>query len=123
MKHAIEPSPKFTITSGTEKWYRVGAPSGQICAVMVRWHDGTTAFDAPVFYTSNLDDPTVPADGASAPDLEQWALESSVTGTAVTAGAAGSQMYHLGNNGAKWVMVKVNPTANSIISFAAHAKS
>lgn len=115
---------RIDTTSGTEKWYRMRIEQGELASMQISWASATFTMDAPVFYTSNWEQPAIPADGAAAPDLEQWTLESSIVGTAVTASAAGSQMYHVGNNGAAHALVKINPTQTEtgVLSVHAHVK-
>lgn len=96
--------------------------AGIISSFQISWHDATTAFAA-TFYTSNWDDPPVPANGAAGPSAEYWHDESSdVTIPTVTAGAVGCDLFHLGNNGAKWGLLKIAPTANSNLSILTHEK-
>lgn len=113
------------VTSGNERWFRVNVQQAKVCAVQISWQDGTFACDAPVFYSSIWDDPPIPADGTAAPNLEYWTLEGDVEGTAVSASASGSQTYHIGNNGSRFLLVKINPTATdatATLTVQAHGK-
>lgn len=112
------------VTSGTEKWFRVKIENAQAGSIQYSWQDATNAFDAPSFYVSNFPDPDVPADGAAAPDLEQWVADSGISGTSVTAGAAGSRLINWTGKGAKWLLMVLNPTATvaGSLSVYAHTK-
>lgn len=54
-------------------------------------------------------------------DLTLWMEETALAGV-VAAGAAGSKLIHLGNNGARIVMLQVTATANSKFSLKTNGK-
>jgi len=109
------------LVSGTAESFRVDSQEGTVTALQIVWHDATSAFTAKL-YSSNRNDPAETANG-TAVDKEIWTEETSVSIAAVTASAAGSQMIHLGNMGARWLQLELTPTANCSISIFANARA
>ena len=115
------------LAASTPYYYRlpmttVTTVPGQPMSIMIQWHDATSAFAA-TLYTSNLDDPDVPAVAAAGPDVEQWHSEATdVPIPSVTASAAGCDMIHMGNFGAKWGLLKIEPSANTSLTIITHGK-
>lgn len=110
-----------SITSGVKHFERIPLPRGYVSGLQLAWLDATSAFSAPVLYVSNSDSPAVPADDAT-PSLAAWTIETGVAFDAVTASASGSQMLHMGNVGAKWLLVEISATANCSLELRPHSK-
>jgi len=96
--------------------------SGLISAVQIIWHDDVSNFTVTP-YTSLMDKPTIPASAVAAPTLEHWHDESAdISITGPTAVGVGCDVVHIGNNGAKWLLLRFTLTAASIVTVLVHGK-
>lgn len=106
------------VANATVKRYRLTSMQEIVSSFQLCWHDATSAFTYKVF-VSNDENPPVNEGGAL--DLTLWAEETALAGT-VAAAAAGSKLVHLGNNGARDVMVEITTTAASKLSIKTNGK-
>ena len=110
------------LLANTPYYFKVKLSSGLINAIQVQWHDATSSFSITP-YSSLVEDPDVPATAAAGPDLLFWHDESAdISFTGAVASAAGCDVVHIGNNGAKWILLKFDVAANSDITILAHGK-
>ena len=105
----------FTAAGGLH-YARYSMTSPRVQGIQISWDDNVADFDnTSVFFSSNLLNPAVPATGVAV-DLTQWFAETGIPFTGAAASAAGSEIIHLGNFGARWLLWQVNPTADSTVS-------
>lgn len=118
------PAPREVFLAASTPYFRkIKLAGGMVGSVQVQWHDATSAFTIKA-YTSNVEDAPEPAAGGTA-DVEYWHDETTpgdIIFAAATGAAAGCDLVHLGNNGAKWLMLQFDVTANSLVSITAHEK-
>jgi hypothetical protein len=112
------------LAAGTPFYRKYKLAAGLVGSVQIIWHDATSSFTVAA-YTSNVEKPPVPADGAAGPSAEWWHDETTpgdilITGAA--ASAIGCDLVHLGNNGAKWLLLKFTVAADSDITIIVHEK-
>lgn len=95
---------------------RFSLTAPRVEGIHIIWENAAANFGGnDIFYSSCLENPTVPATGGTV-DLEQWFAETGIAFTGATAVAVGSEIIHLGNNGARWLLWESDPTANSTVS-------
>jgi hypothetical protein len=103
----------FLLATGLQsRRFPVSAP--HIAAFHIIWETAASNFTIR-FFTSCLANPAQPA-ATIAPDLEQWFEETGIPFAPGVGVAVGSQVVHLGNNGARWFLIEITPVANSTIS-------
>ena len=114
---------KILLSASTNYFFPVKLAAGIVGSIQVQWHDATSQFTI-VAHTSNVEDPPVP-DPTGTVDAEFW-MDETAPGNlvfgAATASAAGCDLQHIGNNGAKWLLLEFVVAANSIITITVHEK-
>lgn len=89
----------------TTQFYRVACEQSIISTLQVIWNDAVSAFPVTLF-TSNRENP---AADLSVP--ENWFDESAaVPWVGAPGGAVGTELKHIGNNGARWYLLRIGPT-------------
>jgi hypothetical protein len=118
--NAITVSTNIAVASAPYYYLLPIAGSG-ITSFQISHLDATSAYSA-ILYTSNYGSPPVPATGGAV-NLIYWQSEAvDFPLTTVTAGAAGSKIYHVGNCGAAWGLLRITPTAASDITIMINGK-
>jgi hypothetical protein len=122
-RHNIIAPRAILLAASTPYYYSVKLSDGLVSSIQIQWHDATSSFTVTA-YTSNVESPTVPATGAAGPSLEEWHNESTALPiTGASASAAGCDLAHIGNNGARWLLLKFDVAADSQISITVHGKA
>lgn len=110
------------LSASTPYYVRFPADAELVMSIQIQHHDATSAYAA-TLYSSNVENPAVPATTAAGPDLEIWSSEAADAPIpTVSASAAGSKVIHLGNQGAKWLLLKIEPSANCSMSIILHGR-
>ena len=112
---------QILLAASTPYYFKFKLSGDIVSAIQVAWHDATSNFTVTA-YSSCYEDPDVPDTAAAGPDLEYWFEETDISITGAAASAAGSEVVHVGNMGAKWLLLKVEPSADSDVSFLTHGK-
>lgn len=87
-------------------------------SIQLSWADNVPNFAANI-YTSNWPDPDLPIDAL--PNLEHWVLEPvAIVGASAT--AKGSDLIHLGNNNARWILVWFDATIGGPVKIYGHER-
>ncbi len=117
--------PKTSLTAaGGLSFFRISLAGHLLSAVQICWHDDTINMNsATKFYFSCHDNPTEPPfEDSGTADLEEWHEDTGIAFTGAAGSAAGSEIVQLGNQGAKWLLVEFNPSADGEISIWLHGK-
>ena len=88
----------------------------RVSGIQIVWENGAADFGGnDKFYSSCLLNPTTPAIGGSA-DLEQWFEETGIPFIGAVGAAVGSEVIHLANNGARFLLWECDPIADSTVA-------
>lgn len=106
-----------SLAIGTHR-FEVGGSGATIHSIMIRHFDATSAYTG-VIRSTNLEKLTAPIDNA---DADKWVLEAALPVTAVAAAAAGAQMIHVADNGAKRLQLELVTSAISDVEIVINGK-
>ena len=110
-----------TITAA-KYFFHINLGSHLVSGIQCRWFDGTIdANGSTKFYLSCMENPTIPAT-AGTPAATEWDEDTTITFTGPAGSAAGNEVIHLGNNGAKHLLIEITFTAVGDIEWWAHGK-
>lgn len=115
MYHTVVSAAALTAAGGPY-YYRIPLLLDAVTGMQIVWADGTSAFTG-TFYSTCREDAPIPAATTAAPNLQYWSSEATdLPITTVTAAAAGSKVYHIGNCGGGFGLLRITPTANTALS-------